>query len=311
MDIVTKKSRNRRSHGKRINRNKRKFHRNSFSLSHLLTIFKNNGRHNLLNKLCTIPAIKLNSLLEECNSISHASPKYEVALLISAFCYHKLYPKIDKPEDHKRHFLKLPFISKGIDLIDLSSIFRDLKVTNKIPPYFDNTEPPILSYTYKKPTRGMLFNYTSITTDIDIDNNSPMSCNCEKSKFRYEPSGHIITGDLNIVQDREIKSFLQKGPKYRPPSKIDWNECRSVINKALTSYCKKWIKRENADKKSLDDFFKKCMEIVDVRIKDHETNYKHQNVKTSISRIKNKLKELGKEFVFVPADKAANNVVVV
>ena len=47
MDIVFKKSRNRRSHGKQINRNKRKFHQNSFSLSNLLSIFKNNGRHNL------------------------------------------------------------------------------------------------------------------------------------------------------------------------------------------------------------------------------------------------------------------------
>ena len=311
MDIVSKKSRNKRSHGKRINRNKRKFHRNSFSLSNLLSIFKNNGRHNLLNKLCTIPVLKLNSLLEECNSISHASPKYEAALIISAFCYHKLYPKIDKPEDHIRHFLKLSFVNKGIDLIDLSSVFRDSSVINKIPAYFDNTEPPILSYTYKKPTRGMIFNYTSITTDMDINNSSPLSCNCNNSKFRYEPSGHIITGDLNIVQDREVKSFLQKGPKYRPPSKIDWKECRSIIDKALNSYCKKWIKRENADKKSLDDFVKKCMEIVDVRIKHHETNYKHLNTKTPISRIKNKLKELGKEFVFVPADKAANNVVVV
>ena len=61
----------------------------------------------------------------------------------------------------------------------------------------------------------------------------------------------------------------------------------------------------------MDDFIKKCMEIVDVRIKHHETNYKHLNTKAPISRIKNKLKELGKEFVFVPADKAANNVVVV
>ena len=150
LDIVSKNLRNKRSHGKRINRNKRKHHRISISLSNLLTIFKNNGRHNLFNKLCTIPVLKLNSILDQCNSISHASPRYEVAQIISAFCYHKLYPTIDKPEDHKRHFLNLPFISKGIDLIDLSSIFRDSKITKTIPSYFDNIEPPILSYTYKK-----------------------------------------------------------------------------------------------------------------------------------------------------------------
>ena len=53
------------------------------------------------------------------------------------------------------------------------------------------------------------------------------------------------------------------------------------------------------------------MEIVDVRIKHHESTYKHKITKSSISRIKNKLKELSKEFIIVPADKAAKSVVVV
>ena len=54
------------------------------------------------------------------------------------------------------------------------------------------------------------------------------------------------------------------------------------------------------------------MEIVDIRIKHYETNYK-DTIKTShpISRIKRKIKELYKTFVLVPADKAANNIVVV
>ena len=81
-----------------------------------------------------------------------------------------------------------------------------------------------------------------------------------------EPYGHIITGDLNIVEDREVRNFLRKGPKYRPPSKFDWNDCRRVIYDALSSYCKKWCKRENADKKSLDAFLNKCKSIVNIWI---------------------------------------------
>ena len=54
------------------------------------------------------------------------------------------------------------------------------------------------------------------------------------------------------------------------------------------------------------------MKIVDIRLqhfKEHLTlNNNHKN---PISRIKHKLKELAKEFVFVPADKAANNIIIV
>ena len=107
-------------------------------------------------------------------------------------------------------------------------------------------------------------------------------------------------------------NFLRKGPKYRPPSPIRWNECRNIIHDSLETYCKKWIKREKVDKKSLDCFFKSVMKIVDIRIEHFKQHFHPQNKpKNHISRIKNKLKEFGKEFVFVPADKAANNIIVV
>ena len=52
------------------------------------------------------------------------------------------------------------------------------------------------------------------------------------------------------------------------------------------------------------------MEIVDLRIDHYSNTYKEDNTKLSLSRIKYKLKQHKTEFVFVPADKAANNVIV-
>ena len=125
------------------------------------------------------------------------------------------------------------------------------------------------------------------------------------------PCGHILTGDINIVRDREVKKFLLKGPKYRPPSKINWETCRENINSAINTYCNKWCKRENADKHALNKFKDKCMTIVDSRIEYYKENYKHLSHNLSLSRIKSKLKELNKIYAFVPADKASNNVVVI
>lgn len=173
MDIVDKRTRNHRSHGKRVNRNKRAKQRTNCSLKELLTIFKNNGRHQLLCKLGVIPITKLYEIYTESQNVSFQSKIYEGARIITAFCYHRLFPRIDKPENHKRHFLSIKYINRGIDYINLSSIFNDTTVQNLIPPYFDNTEPPIISYTYKKSSRNIIFNYTSITSDVDIENNTP------------------------------------------------------------------------------------------------------------------------------------------
>ena len=74
----------------------------------------------------------------------------------------------------------------------------------------------------------------------------------------------------------------------------------------------KWVKREKADKKSLDSFINSVMKIVDIRIQHFKEHFTlNKNYKNPISRIKNKLTELAKEFVFVPADKAANNIIIV
>ena len=92
-------------------------------------------------------------------------------------CYvqHFLSPYIDSEVNHKRYFIKIPFINKGMELIDLHSIFKDNLVISSIPNYFNNSETPIICYKYNKPIRSTIFNFNKIVTDIDIDSNTPDS----------------------------------------------------------------------------------------------------------------------------------------
>ena len=69
-------------------------------------------------------------------------------------------------------FIKIPFINKGMEFIDLHSIFNDDSVISSIPNYFNNSETPIICYKYNKPIRS---NFNKIVTDIDIDSNTPDS----------------------------------------------------------------------------------------------------------------------------------------
>ena len=171
---------------------------------------------------------------------------------------------------------------------------------------------PVISYSYKKPSRNLIFNFTSVTSDCQIEEKYPDSCDCFNSPYKYGPCGHILTGDLSIVKDQEVKKFLLKGPKYRPPSKINWQACRDAIYDSISNYCIKWCKRECADKHALNSFRNKILCIVDKRIEHFKTNYyENFNKKMSISRIKQKLNKLSEIFVFAPGNKAANNVVVI
>ena len=73
---------------------------------------------------------------------------YEAELLTRCYTPHALRPFIDAEINHQRHFIKIPFINKGMDFIDLPSIFQDRSVTPSIPDYFQNSEPPIICIGY-------------------------------------------------------------------------------------------------------------------------------------------------------------------
>ena len=100
---------------------------------------------------------------------------YVAALLTRCYTQHALHPFIDSETNHKRHFIKIPFINKEIEFIDLPSIFKDRSVTSSIPTYFQNSEPPIICYKYNKPIRNTVLNFNKLVSYLDIHANTPES----------------------------------------------------------------------------------------------------------------------------------------
>ena len=60
------------------------------------------------------------------------------AILTRCYTQHALWPYIDSEINHIRHFIKIQFVNKGIEFINLPSIFKDKSVISSIPTYFEN-----------------------------------------------------------------------------------------------------------------------------------------------------------------------------
>ena len=131
-----------------------------------------------------MPISVLCNLELEANKLyNRANKLYKAALLTRCYVQHCLSPYIDSEVNHKRNFIKIPFIDKGMEFIDLLSIFKDYLVILSIPNYFNNSETPIVFYKYNKPIRSTIFNFNKIVTDINIDFNTPDCCDCQISIF--------------------------------------------------------------------------------------------------------------------------------
>ena len=107
-----------------------------------------------------------------------------------------------------------------------------------------------------------------------------------------------------------LKLFT-KGPKYRIPSKINFEQCRDVIYEALDSLIKCWCKRENVKPYALDLWKSEIIKIINARVENFNIHPDlYQQPKTiSKDTLKSKLARIHEEFVIAPADKASNNVI--
>ena len=109
-----------------------------------------------------------------------------------------------------RRFIKVFFHNKGIDKVKLTNIFHNKLVRSKAPIYFKEQDPPLVSYKYTNNISSSVFNYNQTLRNVNLDDyrNASSSCDCESSTFRYEPHGHVITGDLRIVRKRKLRRPL-------------------------------------------------------------------------------------------------------
>ena len=274
----------------------------------------NHGRHGLFSFLSSLPISVLRNLELEANKLyDRANKLYKAALLTRCYVQHFLCPYIDSEVNHKRHFIKIPFINKGIEFIDLHSIFKDNSVISSIPNYFNNSETPIICYKYNKPIRSTIFNFNKIVNDLDIDSNTPASWDCKNSNYLYPSAGHVITGNLNVIPDARVRNIISKGPKYRFASNIDFSKCRREIAASLNDFSNRWCKRENVEPDALKEWKINIFKIIDTRISfySRNTHLLPTKPKSSFRHLKRGIQDFHMNYVLVPADKAANNIVVV
>ena len=134
------------------------------------------GRHSMLSYLSSLPISVLRSLDTEADKFYDISNRlYDAALLTRCYTQHTPRPVIDSKINHVRHFIKIPYINKGMECIDLPSTFRDKSVQSAVPNSFTNYVVPIICYKYNKPIRSAIFNINKNVSDLDIESCTPDS----------------------------------------------------------------------------------------------------------------------------------------
>ena len=115
---------------------------------------------------------ELQSLAKGSTNYDYESAEYRVTVIILDTAQYMLIRHVCSDllsTVAKTHFIKLNFINKGIDAVNLPSILRSKSVTEAMPTYFKKKEPPIISYTYTKTIASKIINFSSTLSGLDYN----------------------------------------------------------------------------------------------------------------------------------------------
>ena len=248
----------------------------------------------------------------ESTDFDYSSAKYTVTSIILDIANYRLFRPVrsDVPAEKPMHFMKIKFLNKAVDAINLPALLRSTSVTDKIPVYFRYKQPPIVSYEYTGTVASKLFNFAPTLSNLIVSEylSNPQTYQCKERKFCYEPHGHVITEDLRVIENAR----LREGPKYREPNRVNWKASETMFLESIDLYAKNWSKREQVDLKYLSEWKDHLKELVTDRISNLKGHFKSPKCKVlDQPDVKDTLHKLHANYVLVPADKAASNVVIV
>ena len=224
----------------------------------------------------------------------------------------KLY-RPEKPKPKKqipKSILKILFDNKSLDFINLQRIINLDDVVSTFPKKMKDMNPVIV-YTLKPSIRSKIFNYKEFISNITVyDSVATYPCFCNGSPFVDGDHGHIVTGDLRIIQNNKLRKLFVKGPKYREPSRIDFLRAKECITAALNEFITSSSSKFKIDKTEFFDCKQTIIDKGNQKVSLLEGRVKITSTSKTLldKNIQNCLKQLHEQFVLVPIDKAANNV---
>ena len=142
---------------------------------------------------------------------------------------------------------------------------------------------------------------------------STLPCNCARSPFIDEHHKHVITGDLRIVTNNKLRKLFVKGPKYREPVTINFEEARKEIIDGLEIVVGRWVSSTGVDDIVFEDWRQEFGALLDKRVAEL-TKPSKCHIKVPIlkqQQPKQSLMDLHRNYVITPIDKASGNIAII
>ena len=229
-----------------------------------------------------------------------------ISFVIKDLCMFKLQKNVSKSN---KSFMVVKHVNKLVDIVNLPRIVNDSKLISLFPAKSEMYSAPGISFSYTKTIRSTICNYSQAIRDPNFRD---FVCNCHSynGKFIDGHHGHVYTGDVNIISNKELRALVDKGLGYHEQQPPDKSRALSAIVTAIDSYIE-----SVSTKMSLPILAYKAWRVtlvnkVKAKLRSSKP-YRYNNVLSKPEVIDELAKLQSNQVVFVPVDKAPNNVAII
>ena len=200
-----------------------------------------------------------------------------------------------------KSYLVINFEHKYIDALNIPQLIHNQALMSCFP--IKETYPKI-SFKYSQTLGSMVFNYAKFSKELHIENLEHYVCECNQSLFKDEFHNHIITGNLNVLEDNELINIFNFGSKFRVIPKLNIHNMMSSIINNIDVYIHRLSFKFNVNIGQFNEWRSKVLENIRNKIAITPNTFRctiNQRV------LRNKIREIQNRFVIIPVDKANSN----
>ena len=196
------------------------------------------------------------------------------------------------------------YVNRLMDSIDVKKIIRNKDIVNLFPIKSDEAIPTI-SFSYGKTIRSKVVNYK------ETIRNPVRTCNCNlyDNKFKVEEYGHVFTGCLDIIKNQELRKVLGYGLNYREQQAPNKDKALKEYKSGIERYVSNVCDMNKIPIQQLLPWKTELCKMIEAALNRCKL-FQYNNVLNKRENIDN-LETLKTHFVFVPVDKAGNNVALI
>ena len=202
------------------------------------------------------------------------------------------------------------FAHKIIGDVNLNSIIGSGTVRNLLPYNIRNKFDIRMFYNFGKSIGSKILNYNKVLRGTGLLNYNDilnMQCSCASSSFIHDRLGHVITGDLSIIQNPALREVCSYGTKFRENPFLDVDKIKDQVKKDIDNLVIKITNKFRISRNALKDWKVCLFKNFVLKLLACRNNNIYRKPTLASHLCKRELSRLQEEFVITVVDKAAGN----